>query len=253
MPHHLERLAVLEAVDVDDVGLVARRAGPAPPTPGGSRCAPSTAARCGRARRRTAPRARARPGTRPRPSRRWARAAPRSRRRAARRAPRTRCRSPLNSSAHLLALVERERDVVAGATRDRRAAARRGASSTARPPFMSADPSPCSTSPSTRGHRRCRWRARCRGGRRARRAGRARARCARSRWRRRGRRRATARARASRCLDQIAASSASWWLSDGTATSAAVSPNRSAASCSSTAAASDVGHVGRRRGRAGCR
>ena len=69
---------------------------------------------------------RARPGTRPRPTRRWARAAPRSRRRAARAARRTPCRSPLNSSRDLLALVEREGHVVAGRRRVGGAAPRPG-------------------------------------------------------------------------------------------------------------------------------
>ena len=56
------------------------------------------------------------------------------------------CRSPLNSSAHLLALVERERHVVAWRRRIG-VSPSASRSSTARPPFMSADPSPCSTSP----------------------------------------------------------------------------------------------------------
>ena len=48
----------------------------------------------------------------------------------------------------------------------------------------------------------------------------------------------------------ILASSASWWLSDGTATSAAVSPKRSVASRSTDG---DASVTWRSRGRAGCR
>ena len=173
---HLERLAELEAVDVDDVGLVLGEAREH------LRRAVDGVAAHPRARRRGA-RLAVESGLRHEHALAAGLDPPvggleqdrEVGRRAARAARRTRMPSPLNSSRDLFGFVEHEGHVVAGRRTRRRAAPRRGAAAPRGRPSCRRSRGRAARRRRRRGTSLPRWRARCRGGRRARRGGRGRA------------------------------------------------------------------------------